>query len=201
MEATRGVLYLIRNPLDVAVSFAHHGATSVDKMVARMNDPEYAFVDREDRLYNQLRQRLLTWSGHVISWVDAPSLDVHVVRYEDMNGRTLETFRKAVRYLGLADDVARIQKALAFSSFSELRRQEQERRFGRRCRSRRRSSAGARSGRGARRSHPSTRQLSSRRTGIMRRFGYLTEAGVTAFWAPIPTTVGESISIGGILGR
>ncbi len=181
-EATKGVLYLIRNPLDVAVSFAHHGATSVDKMVAKMNDPEYAFVDREDRLYNQLRQRLLTWSGHVVSWVDAPSLDVHVVRYEDMKARTLETFREVVRYLGLADDVARIEKALAFSSFSELRRQEQEHGFGEKMPLA--ASFFRRGEVGTWREALTSEHVASiiaAHGDVMRRFGYLTDAGVPAF--------------------
>jgi hypothetical protein len=68
--ATAGVLYLIRNPLnplDVAVSFAHHSAATVERMVVKMADPDFAVADNPHRLHNQLRQRLLTWSGHVTS--------------------------------------------------------------------------------------------------------------------------------------
>jgi hypothetical protein len=59
------------------------------------------------RLNNQLRQRLLTWSGHVSSWVDEPDLRVHVMRYEEMKRNPFETFRAAVRFAGLPDDAAR----------------------------------------------------------------------------------------------
>ena len=33
--ATAGVIYLLRNPLDVAVSFAHHSATTVEPILKR----------------------------------------------------------------------------------------------------------------------------------------------------------------------
>ena len=80
-KATQGAIYLIRNPLDVAVSFTHHSNRPVEKMIPRMADPEMAFVNNPNRLYNQLVQNLLTWSGHVLNWVDEPGLDVLVLRY------------------------------------------------------------------------------------------------------------------------
>ena len=58
--ATAGVIYLLRNPLDVAVSFAHHSASTVERTVRKMGEPDFAFVDNPQRLHNQLRQRLLT---------------------------------------------------------------------------------------------------------------------------------------------
>ena len=83
-DVTRAVVYFIRNPLDVVLSFAHHLNTSIDKTIAIMNNPAYAFCDRRDRLHNQLSQRLLTWSSHVKSWVDESGLPVLIMRYEDM---------------------------------------------------------------------------------------------------------------------
>jgi len=129
-RATAGVLYLIRNPLDVAVSFAHHSARSVEWAVRKMGEGDFAFVDRPDRLHNQLRQRLLTWSQHVTSWVDEPGLRVQVVRYEDMKRDTLTTFSEVIRFCGLEDDPVRIAKAVAFSAFERVQAQEAEHGFG-----------------------------------------------------------------------
>jgi aryl sulfotransferase len=128
--ATAGVLYLIRNPLDVAVSFAHHSASTVESIVRKMADPDFAFVDKPQALHNQLRQRLLTWSGHVTSWVNEPGLRVHVVRYEDMKADPIRIFTGVIRFCGLDDDPMRIAKAVDFSRFDRVQAQEAEHGFG-----------------------------------------------------------------------
>ncbi len=129
-KATAGVLYLVRNPLDVSVSFAHHGASSIEKTVEKMGDPAYAFVDNPKRLHNQLRQRLLCWSGHVRSWVHEPDLPVMIVRYEDMVADTISTFTEVIRFCGLDDNPQRIARAVEFSGFRQLQSQEKEHGFG-----------------------------------------------------------------------
>lgn len=125
-RATRGVVYLVRNPLDVAVSFAHHLRRSLESTIQAMGDEHYALVDKKDGFKSQLRQPLLTWSGHVNSWLEQPDLDVHVVRYEDMKADPEATFTQVVRFAGMEDDPARIRKAIGFSSFGRLKKQEQE---------------------------------------------------------------------------
>lgn len=124
--ATQCALYFVRNPLDICVSFAHHaGHEEFDRIIRRMADPTHAlFADHQHEL-NQLPQKLLTWSGHVSSWTEAPGIRVRTVRYEDLKLKAEETFAAAVRFIGLSDDPERVQKAIAFSRFEELRRQEE----------------------------------------------------------------------------
>ncbi len=129
-EATAGAIYLIRNPLDVLVSFAHHSARPVEKMVKALNDPDYAFVNDPRRMGNQLVQKLLTWSGHVRSWVDEPGLNRLVVRYEDLHRDPEAAFGAMVRFAGLEFDAERLRKAIRFSSFDVLQAQEKEHGFG-----------------------------------------------------------------------
>jgi hypothetical protein len=127
--ATRGALYLLRNPLDVAISFAHHLRCSIDQAIAHMGNPDYAFCANPKRPDVQVRQKLLNWSGHVRSWVDAEGLAREVIRYEDLHARPLETFTRAAAFLGLPSERAPIEKALRFSHITELQRQEAEDRF------------------------------------------------------------------------
>jgi hypothetical protein len=128
-RATRGAIYFMRNPLDVAVSYAHHNGTEIDQAIACMGNGEHVLCGKSDRLQNQLRQKLLTWSGHVESWLNAPGIHVHVMRYEDMLVRPLETFGGAVAYAGLSHDPSKIEKALQFSEFEVLQAQEKENGF------------------------------------------------------------------------
>jgi hypothetical protein len=113
----------------VAVSFAHHLNTSVDKAIAIMNDPGYAFCQKTSKLHNQLEQKLLTWSGHVKSWVDDSGLPLLVIRYEDMHAHPVETFTRAVDFIGLSFTRLEIEDALEQSSFTRMKQQEVEKGF------------------------------------------------------------------------
>jgi hypothetical protein len=128
-EATNCVLYFIRNPLDVAVSFSHHSNVSCEIIVKQMNDNNYAFCKKADRLHNQLCQKLLTWSNHVKSWVDTSGLRLKVIRYEDMKTNPFETFKAAIAFAGMPCDDEKIEKALKFSDFNILQQQEEEKGF------------------------------------------------------------------------
>ncbi len=128
-DVTKTVLYFIRNPLDVVVSFANHLNTGIDRTIGIMNNPEYAFCNRTDRLYNQLQQKLLTWSGHVKSWADESGLPLLVIRYEDMKSSPLETFSRAATFIGLDHGQSEIETALDRASFARLKQQEEEKGF------------------------------------------------------------------------
>ncbi|HFD11890.1 MAG TPA: sulfotransferase domain-containing protein [Crenotrichaceae bacterium] len=128
-NATYGVLYLLRNPLDVAISFAHHSNCSIDKAIDNMSNPQFAFCGGTKRLNNQLRQWLLSWSDHVISWVDAAQINRLVVRYEDMVNHPMTTFSKVAGFLELATDENSITQALEHCTIKKLQEQEQEKGF------------------------------------------------------------------------
>jgi len=126
--ATRGVIYLIRNPLDVAISLAHHLDVSLDRAIARMATPGFGLVMSTDRGIPQLPQRLDTWSSHVTSWVDS-GLPLHLMRYEEMIAGPIEAFSQAARFAGLAVDEARVRRAVELSRFEVLREQEEKHGF------------------------------------------------------------------------
>jgi hypothetical protein len=65
-----------------------------------------------------------SWSTHIKSWTQRPHSGLLSVRYEDMLDNTVKTFTKVVRFLGLKPARQRIVKAIRFSSFKELRKQE-----------------------------------------------------------------------------
>lgn len=123
-HAARGTLYIVRNPLDVAISFAHHCHCDIDQAILNMGDPAFSFCGSGKRLHSQLRQKLLSWSGHVESWLDAPGMSRMVVRYEDMQANPLETFTAAARFLELPSDEPSILRALDNCKMETLQKQE-----------------------------------------------------------------------------
>lgn len=92
---TLGAIYLVRNPLDVAPSYACHRGCSLDQAIAHMADPGHALPLAGTGPHPQVRQRLLSWSAHVLSWVDAPDLNRLVLRYEDLLAQPQAHFASA----------------------------------------------------------------------------------------------------------
>ncbi len=125
-EVSKGVIYFIRNPLDVLVSFAYHSAKPISRMLPSLNNSKYEFCGRDNKLQNQLRQILGSWSGHVCSWINQDLIPIHIMRYEDMINDTFNTFKHAVQFIGLKKTDKQIKTALAKSSFSVLSKQEKK---------------------------------------------------------------------------
>ncbi len=122
-------IYFLRNPLDVAVSFSNHSSCDLDTTINNMGDPEYVFCRNERRLANQLRQKLLTWSGHVQSWTGAGELPVHTIRFEDMKLNPLETFTAAANFMELDYDAETVRRAVDASVFAKLQEAEKKEGF------------------------------------------------------------------------
>ena len=121
---TRGAVYILRNPLDVAPSYAAHNGRTIDRTIAYMSDPAHGHNAHRDRLATQVRQIYLSWSDHVLSWVDAADVAIHVIRYEDMHADPHRVLSGAAQFLQIDADSDRIADAVRFSSFDKLRAQE-----------------------------------------------------------------------------
>ena len=124
-SATAGAIYAVRNPLDVAVSFAHHYQVDYDRAVEALSREEY----RLPAANGLLAQYLGSWSRHVASWTQAKGLTLHVMRYEDMTRNPAKSFGQLVKFLGLPANKTRLKRAIKFSSFNELSKQERAGRF------------------------------------------------------------------------
>ena len=128
-RAVAGAIYFIRNPLDVVVSFANHSGISMDRSIQTINNQNHQFCGKMDRQDNQLRQKLLDWSGHVRSWIDDSGLPVHAVRYEDMLDSPVETFYGAIEFAGIEATPGEVEMALEKSRFNNLKDQEKKNGF------------------------------------------------------------------------
>ncbi len=124
-EVSRGVIYMMRNPLDLAASCANHWGIKLDAAIDRLCDPDLALARSHESLAGQLRQFIGSWSDHVQSWLDDSGLSNFVVRYEDLRHDPQKTLSQVVRFAGLDYDRARIDKAVAYADFAVLRDQEQ----------------------------------------------------------------------------
>lgn len=124
-SATAGAIYVVRNPMDVAVSFAHHYQISHGRAVESLCEEDYRLPPTS----GLLPQYLSSWARHVQGWTEAPGLTVHLMHYEEMHSKPTRAFGRLIKFLGLPKDPPRLKKAMKFSSFKELSRQESAAKF------------------------------------------------------------------------
>ena len=178
VSATLGVLLIVRNPLDVAVSYARQNGEAVDQVIDWMADAQHGLCLETDRLPVQLPQRLGDWSSHTQAWLEDGPMPPRLVRYEDLLRAGEPMFAAIAAHLGLTRDETALRDALAACRFERLK--DQEARFGfRECLPGRADFF--RAGRvGGWRDVLDERQVArivERHGEMMRRLGYLTAAG------------------------
>ncbi|AHE67570.1 sulfotransferase domain-containing protein [Legionella oakridgensis] len=177
-EVSVGIIYFIRNPLDVAISFAHHMNCSIDSAIGMMNTPSLTLRGFASRPSLQVRQICSSWSSHVESWVSVRDIRLLILRYEDMNFAPLPTFSKAFDFLGIKMSDHVILTALEKSRFEKLKQYEETFGF-------RESSPVSRAffRKGIVGDWENTlneeqiKRIVSKHGAVMRRFGYLNESG------------------------
>jgi aryl sulfotransferase len=121
---TRAAVYIVRDPRDVAVSFAHHAGRTLEWAVGRMADSAGMFSRTTKRLDPQVPQRLGTWSEHVRGWIGHDLFPVVTVRYEDLHADPEDQLARIAEAGGLEVDNADLAAAVAAAAFARLRAKE-----------------------------------------------------------------------------
>jgi len=118
-ELTESALYLLRDPRDVAVSFADHLGVSIDDAIARMADNQ-----RELHAGTAIHQPLMSWSTHVRSWRRDLPYSTFALRYEDLLADPDKWFREVLKFFGYLFDQERFDWAMRLTGFDVLRASE-----------------------------------------------------------------------------
>ena len=116
---TAGSVCIVRDPRDVALSYAAFARKSVDEIIDFMADTKSGNATDEQQVF----EHLSSWSSHAISWVASPQR--LLVRYEDLLAEPERYFGRIIRFIGTGEvDAERLQRAIAFSGFDVLSSQE-----------------------------------------------------------------------------
>jgi hypothetical protein len=121
-EVSKGVVYFVRNPLDVCVSYANHSSSIIKTTLQLMINEKAQLSGRRT---GQLRQQLFSWKNHVKSWQQQKQIPLHIVRYEDMKKNPVATFSSIINFLGIESGEERLQRAIHNSDFKLLQQMEQ----------------------------------------------------------------------------
>ncbi|NSW44486.1 MAG: sulfotransferase domain-containing protein [Bacteroidales bacterium] len=125
-QNSKAVIYLVRNPFDVAISFSRHLGISIDKTIDIMNQDHYQLSVPKKKYLNQLPQIIGSWSKHIESWLSQNEIPLIIVKYEEMLHRPYETFAKILTFIGKNYTTEKLSDAIHFASFENLSKQEQQ---------------------------------------------------------------------------
>ena len=121
-KVTSGAVYIVRNPLDVAISYAHHLGSTIDDAINRM-----ATEDMETELTEESVHEIYgSWSQNVYSWTRKPNPAIFVMRYEDMKQRPEQTFGALAQHLLMRPTRDQLRQVIKLSSFDRLKEQEEK---------------------------------------------------------------------------
>ena len=117
---SKGAIYLVRNPLDLVISYAAHLGISIDEAIEVMNGSPNFIVEADSNVVTVMG----SWSEHVDTWLTNKDVPRILVRYEDLVKDSTQEFYKVLTTLGMEIDYDQLSNSVGFSSFSELAKQE-----------------------------------------------------------------------------
>lgn len=126
-EVTLGSVYLVRDPRDVAVSWAHHAGLEADDSIAFLGRTD-AVIGTAGRWKNQFEQRLGDWSGHVASWLAADPSPL-LVQYERLSANPMEVLSQVAAHCGIDAPDDALAGAVEATRFQRLQQEEKNHGF------------------------------------------------------------------------
>lgn len=119
-DVTSAAIYIVRNPLDVVVSYAAYRNWSIDEAIDVLNSPGRVLTRSPHHSY------MLTgsWLESVESWTRRAREGLCILKYEDLLARPIAEFTRAVRALHMKASAAAIATAVDLVSFDSLARAE-----------------------------------------------------------------------------
>lgn len=116
---TAGAVFIVRDPRDVALSYAAFAGKAIDEIIDFMADRNAGNATDTQQVF----EHLSSWSQHAVSWVASPKR--LLVRYEDLLAEPARYFARIIRFIGTGEVAQdRLQRAIAFSGFDVLSGQE-----------------------------------------------------------------------------
>ncbi|MCR9147923.1 MAG: sulfotransferase domain-containing protein, partial [Rhodobacteraceae bacterium] len=124
-QYTKSAIYVIRNPLDMVLSYARHFSMTHEQASEAVCHSDNALAPDA----KNVAQFLGSWSDHVASWTSFSAYPVLVLRYEDLLQQPETEFAKLIKHVGATMSAERLQTSIRHSSFDQLKQQEQQQGF------------------------------------------------------------------------
>jgi hypothetical protein len=116
------VIYICRNPLDIAVSYADFNARDMDTAISIMLKSGAMVQSQEIEGRFEVRG---SFPEHVASWLNNARCQTLLVRFDDLITDKKAVLISMLKFLEIPIDPVRVDRAEKFCRFEHLRKQEQ----------------------------------------------------------------------------
>ena len=123
-ENCAGVIYLIRNPADIAISLSNFLNISYTDSVKFLGNKKASLAENKDKIHKQVYQFLGTWEHHVKSWTEQKKIPIFVLKYEDLHTNPRIFFKRILKFIKLPIDEELISKTIINADFKRLKKIE-----------------------------------------------------------------------------
>lgn len=174
-ELCHRVALVVRDPRDIAASYAHFAGVSISTAVDWLCDPGHALPEYNDGISAELRTLVGDWSAHTRSWLENAVAAPLLLRYEDLLDQPLRCFGRLVVHFGMQLDSDVLARAVASTGFSNAVSWEKREGFGESLASRPFFRRGQRRGWRAELAPDDAERIVTTHRTMMERLGYLVE--------------------------
>ena len=129
LDNTLGVIYVVRDPRDVIISFSNHNDQPINKTLEMINDNFILDADDENRVPVYMG----SWSFHYNSWKPFKRVNKYIlVKYEDLIKNKEKTFKEILYFLKNLANVnfkiedKKIKKIIQEIEFEKLKKLEEK---------------------------------------------------------------------------
>ena len=91
---TLGVIYIVRDPRDIVISYSHHTGTSIDYNINKLFDNKVTLLNSKRRI----KVILSRWDTHIKSW-SLLNVKKYIIKYEDLINNTEKHFLELIDFI------------------------------------------------------------------------------------------------------
>jgi len=122
---TDRIIYIVRHPLDVLLSYADYNGRDIESAIDVMSTSGVC-VQHDYPGGVELRG---SWVEHVSSWLNTVDCPMLLVRYEELRSNTARALQSILSFLGAPVSAERVAQAVEASRFDRIRAQEAVHKF------------------------------------------------------------------------
>lgn len=141
-ENTRGIIYIVRDPRDVCISWSKHLNVSIDKSIDSMtNDLSSSFwvEERGKEIFNdnnRPKSFFSSWEKHVLSWTSTKwDIPIKILKFEDLVYKKKETIEDLINFFKINYKFKfknidnKLENIMISTDFQRLKKEEKEKGF------------------------------------------------------------------------